>query len=237
MTTSASSTPGCGPARSSSRSPLPTPRRPCRRRIPSCAWCECGRRRSRGRWRKSLPGLPIRETPRPTRCVPACRPGSPNMRRDEVLDQVDLSESLGGAEIYAAFTTRALRTLGYPARLVALAGTRIWEGLDLGGAEVVRVNGAADVARVAGGIAMVHAPLAREALDGLKRAGRGICGFAHQALYNDERPAYYEASDLLFGVSRHVIDGLRLRGLGRVYEEPLYGVADLHRPRSSVIRR
>jgi len=76
----------------------------------------------------------------------------------------------------------------------------------------------------------VHAPLPAPLLAAL--SGRFVAGVAHQAIYDGTRPAYYDRSDVLLGVSRHVIATLEQHGLTRVHRTPLYGIAELARGRS-----
>jgi glycosyltransferase involved in cell wall biosynthesis len=140
--------------------------------------------------------------------------------------QFNLSPTLGGAEVYTAFFTRALVQLGWPTRLVVDPAARFWNDLDLGGAE----RTASDSGRhfvEEGEVALIHSSLPERHLGELD--GCHVIGLAHQTLYDATRPGYYDRADMLLAVSQHVIDSLRQHGIDRVYPQPLYGVADLSR--------
>jgi len=147
------------------------------------------------------------------------------MRRPAIV-QFNLSPTLGGAEVYTAFFSRALAARGWPTRVVVSPAARFWTDLDFGGVEHSPFRYGAD-ALEHGDIALVHASLPDPMLARL--AGHFVVGLAHQALYDDTRPAYYDRADLLLAVSRHVAVTLHHRGLHRVHPTPLYGVADLER--------
>lgn len=147
------------------------------------------------------------------------------MRRPTIV-QFNLSPTLGGAEVYTAFFSRALESRGWRTRVVVNPAATFWDDLDFGG--VARVNlGTAGGTLSPGEIALIHSPLPAPALAGLR--GERVIGIAHQALYDGKRPAYYQRADMMLAVSRHVIDSLLRNGLQQVYPTPLYGVADLHR--------
>ena len=144
--------------------------------------------------------------------------------------QVNFAPTLGGAEVFTAFMSRALAARGWPTRVIVAARANFWRDLDFGGVEVRGVadgNAAAD-ALEAGDIALIHGSLPAPVLARLRERGR-VLGIAHQALYDASQPAYYGQADLLFGVSRHVIATLRARGLSNVHAEPLLGIGEIHR--------
>ena len=147
------------------------------------------------------------------------------MKRPTIV-QFNLSPTLGGAEVYTAFFSRALEARGWPTRVVVSPNARFWGDLDFGG--VVRSplrQGAGALQR--GDIALIHASLPGAEL--AKCKGHFVAGLAHQALYDGTRPAYYDRADLLLAVSAHVATSLRRNGLDRVHPAPLYGVAELER--------
>jgi len=144
--------------------------------------------------------------------------------------QINLSPTLGGAEVYTAFMSRALAARGWPTRVLIDAKARFWRDLDFGGVEQVRVtdvNSAAS-AMLAGEIALIHGSLPSSLLASLKARG-GIIGIAHQALYEESRPAYFDSADILLAVSQHVIDTLRKGGVANIYGTPLYGIGEIDR--------
>ena len=153
------------------------------------------------------------------------------MNRSTIV-QFNLSPTLGGAEVYTAFFSRALAARGWPTRVVVNAAARFWNDLDLG--DVRRASWGADtIALRDRDIALIHAPLPAVLLDALD--GRYVVGLAHQALYDATRPAYYDRADMLLAVSRHVMATLQQHGLNRVHPSPLYGVADLDRGTRSAL--
>ncbi len=144
--------------------------------------------------------------------------------------QVNLSPTLGGAEVYTAFMSRALAARGWPTRVLVDARARFWRDLDFGSVEQLRVKDAAAAAAAvaAGEIVLIHASLPAPLLSTLQKRAP-IVGVAHQAIYAGSRPAYYDSADLLLGVSKHVIKTLRDNGVANVYGEPLYGVGEIVR--------
>ena len=144
--------------------------------------------------------------------------------------QINLSPTLGGAEVFTAFMGRALAARGWPTRTIVDAETNFWSDLDTGGAGPVRVgDAAAAAANVAPGeIALVHSPLPAPALQALRARGP-MLGVVHQILYDASRPAYFDHADLLFGVSRHVLATLRKSGLTNVHPDPLFAIGEVRR--------
>ncbi|MEO8344863.1 MAG: glycosyltransferase [Betaproteobacteria bacterium] len=144
--------------------------------------------------------------------------------------QINLAPTLGGAEVYTAFMSRALSSRGWPTRAIVSARAHFWRDLDFGGVERVGVSdGMAAAALLAPGeIALIHGSLPLPVLKMLR--GRGpILGIAHQAIYDTTRPAYFHHADLLYGVSQHVLATLRGNGVANIYDQPLFGIGDVHR--------
>jgi glycosyltransferase involved in cell wall biosynthesis len=144
--------------------------------------------------------------------------------------QINLAPTLGGAEVFTAFMSRALAARGWPTSLTVSADALFWRDLDLGSVEQFRVTDLASTAATvtAGDIVMIHGPLPASLLP-IFRKRAGIVGVAHQAIYSGSRPAYYDGADILLGVSKYVIKTLRDNGLANVYGEPLYGVGEIFR--------
>ncbi len=146
------------------------------------------------------------------------------MRRPTIV-QFNLSPTLGGAEVYTAFFSRALEARGWPTRVVVSPGARFWDDLDFGG--VTRSPLRLGDALQRGDIALIHTSLPDSMLAMLSACF--VVGLAHQTLYDETRPAYYDRADLLLAVSQHVSATLQRHGLKRVHPTALYGVADLER--------
>jgi glycosyltransferase involved in cell wall biosynthesis len=140
--------------------------------------------------------------------------------------QFNLSPTLGGAEVYTAFFSRALVARGWTTRVVVRPRSKFWNDLDFGSVPRIPFGGARDAVPQPGEIVVIHAPHIG-ALESLR--GQYVVGVAHQALYDRTRPEYYDRSDILLAVSNHVIATIKNQGLTRVYPLPLYGVADLNR--------
>jgi glycosyltransferase involved in cell wall biosynthesis len=144
--------------------------------------------------------------------------------------QINLASTLGGAEVFTAFMSRALIARGWPTTSIVGAESSIWRDLDFGRVEQVRVQDSTATvnALAAGDIVLIHGSLPASVLTDLGKRGP-ILGIAHQTLYDSSRPAYYDHANLLLGVSRHVIDSLTNNGLRRVYGTPLYGIGEVER--------
>jgi glycosyltransferase involved in cell wall biosynthesis len=150
--------------------------------------------------------------------------------------QINLAPTLGGAEVFTAFMSRALAARGWPTRVIVGARTNFWRDLDFGGVEVVAVPDAMAAANAlaTGDIALIHGSLPAPVLARLRERGL-VLGVAHQAIYDSSRPAYYGQADVLFGVSRHVIATLRAHGMANVPDEPLLGIGEIHRLHSQAV--
>ena len=149
------------------------------------------------------------------------------------IAQINLAPTLGGAEVFTAFMSRALAARGWPTRVLIDADAHFWRDLDFGGVEQIRVrNGTAAVVALRGGdLALIHGSLPVPVLNRLGERGP-ILGIAHQAIYDKSRPAYFGHADLLFGVSQHVLRTLRDSGLQNIHDEPLFGLGETHRMHS-----
>jgi hypothetical protein len=134
------------------------------------------------------------------------------MKRPTIV-QLNLSPTLGGAEVYTAFFSRALAARGWPTRVVVNAAARFWTDLDLGGVRRASWGTGAALIRERD-IVLIHAPLPTVLLDALDR--RYVVGLAHQALYDSTRPAYYDRADMLLAVSHHVIATLQQHGQSKI---------------------
>jgi len=152
--------------------------------------------------------------------------------------QINLAPTLGGAEVFTAFMSRALAARGWPTRVMVGADALFWCDLDFGGVEQVRVRDgmAAAASLKAGDVALIHGSLPAPVLTKLSARGP-ILGIAHQAIYDSSRPAYYGRADLLFGVSLHVIKTLQDNGVQRIYSAPLYGVGEIDRRHPEAVPR
>lgn len=152
--------------------------------------------------------------------------------------QINLSPTLGGAEVYTASFSRALAARGWPTRVLVDAKAQFWSVLDFGDVVRVGVSDARDIQAQLGerDIVAIHAPVPAATLGALN-AGRYVVALAHQAVYDGRRPAYYDRADVLLAVSRHVIATLQRHGIDRVHGEPLYAAGEIRRLHSAAVLR
>jgi glycosyltransferase involved in cell wall biosynthesis len=149
--------------------------------------------------------------------------------------QINLQPALGGGEIYTRFFTRALAAMGVPCTLFTTRGAAFWRDLELPAA-LVEVDSEQELmARLprARTLIVTHT-VASETLAQRLAAAHTLTGFAHMPLYERE-PRGLRFYHRVFGVSQHVIDSARARGLANVHAEPMYGAADLS-PRGQAAR-
>lgn len=148
--------------------------------------------------------------------------------------QVNLQNEFGGGEVYTRFFTLALIELGCTVVLFVSRKAQFWESLLPAGAELVRVDGAAEIMRLlpqAKSLVVTQTSLDAAAAKWVA-ARHTLCGFVHMPLYERDPPGFRHYH-LLLAVSRHVLDSIRSRGYGKVFAEPMYGVADPRRGTSA----
>ena len=144
--------------------------------------------------------------------------------------QVNLQNQYGGGEVYTRFFTMALIDLGYRVVLFVSRKADFWESLLPAGVELVRVGGPAEILRaLPQAKSLVVTQTGLDAAAALWVAKRHVlCGFVHMPMYERD-PAGFRHYHLLLAVSQHVLDSVRGRGYGKVFGEPMYGVADPRR--------
>jgi len=144
--------------------------------------------------------------------------------------QVNLQNQYGGGEVYTRFFTMALIDLGYQVVLFVSRKADFWESLLPAGVELVRVGGPAEILRaLPQAKSLVVTQTGLDAAAALWVAKRHVlCGFVHMPMYERD-PAGFRHYHLLLAVSQHVLDSVRERGYGKVFGEPMYGVADPRR--------
>ncbi|MCB6183379.1 glycosyltransferase family 4 protein [Leeia sp. TBRC 13508] len=142
--------------------------------------------------------------------------------------QINLQRNLGGGEVYAHFLCKTLTQLGIKSTLLKGDDAACWELLDMGGTSVVSISDFnPELYNVDETIFISHGPMNDE----LKRllVSKFSCwAIAHMPMYG-RNPRVYDGYDQVFGVSQYVVDGLKNAGVANVYDEPLYGIADLDR--------
>lgn len=154
------------------------------------------------------------------------------------IHHVNLHRFVGGGEIYTRALTRALLDAGARVTLYAHPAADLWNALS--GERFDRVpaeNEARLLERLPARNATVltQTPLSARCLARLAASHR-LTGFAHMPAYQ-RSVAEFHPYRLVFTVSRYCIGLLRRAGLGQVYPEPVYGIADLVRADDSLERR
>jgi glycosyltransferase involved in cell wall biosynthesis len=147
--------------------------------------------------------------------------------------QINLQPHFGGGEVYTAFLCRALSQLGVPTRLLVHPQANFWDRLGL--PDDTARSAVADPAGLpyhlpTGPLWLLsHGPLPASLRATVPRSLR--TAIAHMPVQGRD-PAAFADHDRIYAVSGWVRDGLKSAGLP-VWEEPLYGVADVGPRRGS----
>jgi glycosyltransferase involved in cell wall biosynthesis len=154
--------------------------------------------------------------------------------------QINLQQQFGGGEVYTRFFTLALIELGYKVVLFVSRKAGYWNALLPSGAEIIRVDDAAELLRLLPQQrSLVVTQTALDADAAQRVAERHLlCGFVHMPLH-ERNPAGFKHYRHLLAVSQYVLDSVKARGYARVHAEPMYGVADPARnaPNEAILRR
>lgn len=139
--------------------------------------------------------------------------------------QLNLSPSLGGAEVFTGFFSRALTEIGWDTELVVSPNASYWRQLDLGNGRLVPlVSGNQLIASLPEhAILVIHSPTPEPLVRELSKKTK-ILALAHQVIHNAKQPSYYKYADTLIPVSRHVIETLERENYSNIYLSPLYGI-------------
>lgn len=142
--------------------------------------------------------------------------------------QLNLSPSLGGAEVYTGFFSRALTEIGWPTELIVAPGAKYWGSLDMGESQVVPLVSADALLDTLAkdAILVIHSPAPESLVQRLSQKVR-VLALAHQALYNDKQPNYYRYAEIVIPVSHYVIETLKRRNYTNIYPFPLYGIGGI----------
>jgi glycosyltransferase involved in cell wall biosynthesis len=146
--------------------------------------------------------------------------------------QVNLQRGFGGGEVFTAALCGAVHSIGIDSVLFAHPQASAWPLLARPEMHIQPLARAEDlVERLRAKppcwlLFHTFAPVA--VIEALRSQGHIATALAHMPAYGrDPRPL--QPFDQVLGVSRHVIASLHAAGIGRVYSEPLYGIADLER--------
>ncbi len=148
---------------------------------------------------------------------------------------INLQQGCGGGEVYTGFFLRALAAGGIASRLLTHPAATAWDTLAPGVPRMSAATAAAIPERLAAALRgqapawlVFHTPCAPAVTAALREQGHFVSVFAHMPLYGRD-PSPLAACDLVVPVSAHVRDSARAAGLTRVYDAPMYGIADLRR--------
>jgi len=143
--------------------------------------------------------------------------------------QVNLQQHFGGGEVYTAFLSRALISDGWENTLVRHKNADFWDSVDLGSSQQILTSSLNydEIQKIFfnwEGVILFHAPPDKR----IVTKGKVIC-IAHMPVYQRSAEAYRNCKWIL-AVSKHVHDSLNHKKIPNIFPEPIYGVADLHRP-------
>lgn len=148
----------------------------------------------------------------------------------KICYQINFSEVLGGAEIYTHFFSKALLAKGWKTVLYVNNNVTFWNDMDLSGVELIPLGHKEDILTTLPeqcSLFVTHTPVS-EAVADILRQKHLLTGVIHHPIYGGNGESY-RAYQLLFAVSRHVINTLDAADITHYYPHPLYGVADMNR--------
>jgi len=148
----------------------------------------------------------------------------------KICYQYNFSTSLGGAEVYVQFFSKALLSKGWETILFINEKASFWRQLNMPGVTLIPIKHKDDLLKhlpSERSLIVTHTPLPPP-LTAKLRPLHSVTGIIHHPIYGGNGEPY-RAYQLLFPVSRHVIDTLESANMPNYYPEPLYGVADLDR--------
>lgn len=151
--------------------------------------------------------------------------------------QLNLSPSLGGAEVFTAFFARALSVLGWPTTIIVAGRADYWKRLDLGQGQTIHPASEDAIVEAIphGATLVVHSSAPESLIRRLSKKTR-LIALAHQALYNEKQPGYYRYAYLLVAVSVYVIETLKKRNYTNIFPAPLYGIGNIKAGQGDPIR-
>lgn len=151
----------------------------------------------------------------------------------KICYQINFSENLGGAEVYAHFFTLALLQMGWRTTIFVNRKAGFWNTMDFSGASISPVDKLEDILSLIpeqNALLVTHTPVKGQFASTLTKK-YFLIGFAHDAVYGN-CPETYRRCHLLFPVSKYVISTLKSVGIEHYFPEPLYGVANTDRLRT-----
>jgi glycosyltransferase involved in cell wall biosynthesis len=142
--------------------------------------------------------------------------------------QLNLSPSLGGAEVFTGFFSCALSFLGWPTTIITSCKADYWQRLDLGQGQIIQATSEREIIdSIPDGSTLVVHSSAPETLIRALSDRTTLVALAHQALYNDKQPSYYRFAKFLVPVSHYVIETLSKHGYTNIFPVPFYGIGNI----------
>ena len=154
----------------------------------------------------------------------------PHASDGKICYQFNFSTSLGGAEIYTQFFSKALQAKGWKTVLYINSKADFWAELNMPGVELISLTRREDLPHKLPDepcLIVTHTPLPTP-VSNLLRQKHTLTGIIHHPIYGGNGEPY-RAYQLVFAVSRHVIATLEAAGIHHYDPEPWYGVADMDR--------
>jgi len=154
------------------------------------------------------------------------------------IHHVNLQQFVGGGEIYTRALTQALLDAGARVTLHVHPAATLWSTLQGTGLELSAAESEAQLlARLPAkdAIVLTQSPLSAGCIAQLAARHR-LTGFAHLPAYQ-RSAGEFGPYRIVFTVSRYCVGLLQQAGCTRVYQEPVYGTADLLRAEDPVMLR
>ncbi|HZQ74413.1 MAG TPA: glycosyltransferase [Burkholderiales bacterium] len=154
------------------------------------------------------------------------------------VHEINLQRIAGGGEVYTRAFSRALADAGAKVTLYVRRDNAFWNGLDGPSLSLCRLRGAQDLVDALPAeraVVLTQGPIERGVLKRIA-ARHWLASFAHMPIQGGRGVDEFRDCRLVLTVSRYCIGLLRDAGIGQVYGEPMYGVADAARgdPRAAV---
>ena len=146
---------------------------------------------------------------------------------EKICHQFNFSTSLGGAEIYTQLFSKALLAMGWRTAVYVNQKATFWRDMDIAGIELVPLGRKEDLPRhlpEQRSLIVTHTPLPASVAQQLRQT-HTLTGIIHHPIYGGNGEPY-RAYQLVFPVSKHVIDTLAAARIAHYYPEPLYGAVN-----------
>lgn len=154
-----------------------------------------------------------------------------------VIAQLKLHQSFGGGEIYARFLCEAISAIGLQPLIVTHPKASYWENLLLPHKTIhfTANNNKEGISKIPENAILInHAPMSQEDVQTASSKHKVLC-IVHMPFTGE--PCAFDGYDKILGVSEHVNNSLRNKGI-TPWPTPLLGVSDINRgPDHSIIKK